>query len=166
MRDEVIRQLANRGVQLKDIADIVYRIQKDYHEGLTRRDCLESVTDVLSKREVQNAIMTGIALDELAERHLLPQPLQDVIASDDFLYGVDEVLALAIVNVYGSIGLTNFGYLDKKKIGVLSRLNREGKQWDRVNTFLDDLIAGVAAAAAARIAHHWDRRQRDGHKGE
>ncbi|HEY8489236.1 MAG TPA: phosphatidylglycerophosphatase A, partial [Thermaerobacter sp.] len=58
-----------------------------------------------------------------------------------------------ITNVYGSIGLTNFGYLDKVKLGVIERLNNEKAQ-GRVQTFLDDLVAGVAAAAAARIAHN------------
>ncbi|MEW6230518.1 MAG: phosphatidylglycerophosphatase A, partial [Bacillota bacterium] len=47
--------------------------------------------------------------------------------------------------------LTNFGYVDKRKLGVLRVLNtRKDKV---VNTFLDDLVAGIAGAAAARIAH-------------
>lgn len=154
MREEVIRQMQFRGVTLGDIADIVHFIQKDFHPGLTWQECMDSVVDVLGKREVQNAIMTGIALDMLAEKNMLPEPLQSIVANDDYLYGVDEVLSLAIVNVYGSIGLTNFGYLDKKKVGIINVLNEEGKQSGRVNTFLDDLIAGVAAAAAARIAHN------------
>ena len=167
LRQEVLQQLMSRGVTIEDIADIVYNIQKEYHQGLSHQDCIDSIYDVLGKREVQNAIMTGIALDEMAEKSALPQPLQAIIEKDDYLYGVDEVLALAIVNVYGSIGFTNFGYLDKKKVGILDRLNREGKKSGKVNTFLDDLVAGVAAAAAARIAHHWERQNApDAEKGE
>ncbi|MBZ5798248.1 hypothetical protein K8353_50405, partial [Burkholderia contaminans] len=39
-------------------------------------------------------------------------PLQDMIEHDEGLYGVDEILAFSIVNVYGSIGFTNYGYVD------------------------------------------------------
>ena len=105
----------------------------------------------MRKREVCHAVLTSIALDELAEKKLLPQPLQSIVESDDGLYGIDEVIPLSIVNVYGTIGLTNFGYLDKKKIGIIKALD-EGKA-NGVNTFLDDIVAGLASAAASRIAH-------------
>ena len=55
------------------------------------------------------------------------------------------------MNVYGSIGLTNFGFLDKEKIGIIKELDCE--KGERVNTFLDDLVAAIAAAAVSRIAH-------------
>ena len=55
------------------------------------------------------------------------------------------------MNVYGTIGLTNFGYLDKEKIGIIKDLDEE--KGTQCNTFLDDLVAGIAAAAASRIAH-------------
>ena len=80
------------------------------------------------KREVQNAILTGLELDELAEKGLLSEPLSSMLLSDYGLYGVDEVLALAIVNVYGSIGFTNFGYVDKTKPGIIGKLDAEGKK--------------------------------------
>ena len=54
--------------------------------------------------------------------------------------------------LYGSIGLTNFGYLDKEKIGIIRKLDRS-KQ-DTVNTFIDDIVAAIAVAAASRIAHY------------
>lgn len=150
MLRQTVEMLRERGVTLEEVAQIVYEIQKDYYPDLTLPACVEAVQAVLAKREVQNAVLTGITLDVLAERNLVPEPLGSIIKQDHFLYGVDEVLALAITNVYGSIGLTNFGYLDKLKIGVLARLDRDRNQ---VNTFLDDLVAGIAAAAAARIAH-------------
>jgi len=95
--------------------------------------------------------MTGIALDQLTEEKKLPEPLQTILEKDHPLYGVDEILALGITNVYGSIGLTSFGYLDKLKMGVIGRLNQHGT--GSVHTFLDDLVAGIAAAASARLAH-------------
>ncbi|EGD50017.1 phosphatidylglycerophosphatase A, partial [Thermoanaerobacter ethanolicus JW 200] len=62
--------------------------------------------------------MTGIALDKLAEKDMLEEPLLSILKKDEPLYGIDEILALSITNVYGSIGLTNFGYLDKVKPGI------------------------------------------------
>jgi phosphatidylglycerophosphatase A len=61
------------------------------------------------------------------------------------------VLALSIVNVYGSIGFTNFGYVDKIKPGCLKRLN--DKNGHQKHTFLDDIAGAIAAAASSRIAH-------------
>ncbi|MFP4177957.1 MAG: phosphatidylglycerophosphatase A, partial [Acholeplasmataceae bacterium] len=68
---------------------------------------------------------------------------------------VDEVLALAIVNVYGSIGLTNFGYVDKSKLGVIKKLDESGKSPDICHTFLDDIVGAIAAAAASSLAHRY-----------
>jgi phosphatidylglycerophosphatase A len=151
MKKEVIELLKQRGVTVDDIAELVLVLQAPYKDGLSMDECRNGVEMVLDKREVQHAILTGVALDMLAEEKMLPQPLQDIISHDFSLYGVDEILALSITNVYGSIGLTNFGYLDKEKQGILKRLNNSEE--GRVHTFLDDLVAGVAAAASSRIAH-------------
>ncbi|WP_127582779.1 phosphatidylglycerophosphatase A family protein [Paenibacillus koleovorans] len=145
-----LQMLAKRGVTLNDIAEIVLTLQLPYNNALTKEECAESVLAVLNKREVQFTLYTGIALDELAERRLLPQPLQEIMEHDEPLYGVDETLALGIVHVYGMIGLTSFGYLDKQKIGIIRDLNN---QEQGIHVFLDDLVCGLAAAASARIAH-------------
>lgn len=146
-----IDMLKKRGVELEDIADLVMFLQAEYYEDLTIELCLENLRAVLNKREIVHAILTGIALDELAEKKLLPQPLQSIVETDEALYGIDEIIPLSIVNVYGTIGLTNFGYLDKKKIGIIKELDVQKD--NRCNTFLDDLVAGLAAATASRIAH-------------
>ncbi len=151
VREAVTSLLLQRGVALEEIARIVQAIQVSYYPELSLEECLAGVEAVILKREVQHAILTGIALDTLAEAGSLPEPLQSIVASDDFLYGVDEIVALSITNVYGSIGLTNFGYLDKTKPMIIGELNR--KKPGRCHTFLDDLVAAVAAAAASRIAH-------------
>lgn len=152
LQEITIATLNRRGVTLEDIAEIVMFLQKKYYDGLTMEICMESLMAVLSKREIIHAVLTGIALDELAEKKLLPSPIQEIIESDEPLYGIDEILPLSIVNVYGSIGLTNFGYLDKEKIGIIKKLDME-KHTVSVNTFLDDIVAALAAAAASRIAH-------------
>lgn len=155
MKEHVVRALEARGVTVQEIAEIVFTLQKPYVPSLELASCLESVEAVLEKREAQHALLTGLALDQLAERGDLPEPLLDIVRRDEPLYGVDEILALAITNIYGSVGLTSFGYLDKMKLGVIGRLN--GHAGGQVNTFLDDLVAGIAAAAAARIAHQHGR---------
>ena len=143
--------LLDRGVTIKDIAELVYFLQEKYVQDLTLDMCLENFEAVLNKREVQNAILTGIQLDIAAENHQVLEPLQEILETDEGLYGIDEILALSIVNIYGSIGFTNYGYIDKVKPGILEKLNsHEGNQ---VHTFLDDIVGAIAAAAASRLAH-------------
>lgn len=144
-------RLKQRGVKIDDIAEIVFKLQSPYVDGLTIEFCKYSVNKVLEKREVVNAVLTGIELDRLAEEGLIEEPILSVIRADDGLYGIDEILPLSITNLYGSIGLTNFGYLDKEKIGIINKLDVE--KTGHVNTFLDDIVAALAAAAASRIAH-------------
>lgn len=154
MKEICIKSIQNRGVELSDIAEIVYGLQKKYIPDLTMDTCAEAVDRVLSKREVHNAILTGIELDVLAEKKLLSEPLQTLIDSDNPLYGIDEILVLSICNVYGSIGLTNFGYVDKIKPGIIGKLDQLGKETDKCHTFLDDIIGAIAAAAASSVAHN------------
>ena len=150
--EEKARELLfSRGVTMKDMGELVFFLQKDYIEDITLEKCIESVDAVLTKREVHNTIITGIQLDILAEKGEMIAPLQEIVAEDEGLYGIDEILALSIVNVYGSIGFTNYGYIDKVKPGILKKLNEHnGKD---VHTFLDDIVGAIAAAAASSLAH-------------
>lgn len=143
--------LKERGVTIEDIASLVFYLQEKYHPNLQMTDCMENVEKVLSKREVQNAIITGIQLDVLTDKKMLEEPLQSMLETDESLYGVDEILAFSIVNVYGSIGFTNYGYIDKMKPGILAKLNDKNSQ--TCHTFLDDIVGAIAAAASSRLAH-------------
>lgn len=155
-RSKCIELLESRGVTIDDIAECARFLQADYHVDLKKEELLESVMSVLSKREVQHAIMTGIELDVLAEKKQMEnKTLQAILTRDEGLYGVDEVLAYGICNLYGSIALTNFGYIDKKKYGIIAKLNDEGKDSGTVNTFIDDIVGAIAASAASRFAHRW-----------
>lgn len=151
LEQEARKWLKDRGITKEDIADLVYHLQSKYHDDLEMKECIKNVDRVLAKREVQHAILTGIQLDVLAEQNLLSEPLQKTIATDESLYGIDEIIALSIVNVYGSIGFTNYGYVDKVKPGILKELN--DKSTGKVNTFLDDIVGAIAAAASSRLAH-------------
>ncbi|RQD74904.1 MAG: phosphatidylglycerophosphatase A [Halanaerobium sp. MSAO_Bac5] len=149
--EKSIEVLNNRGVTVKDIAELVKSLQEPFNPEITLETCSENVEAVLKKREVAHAILTGVALDELAEKKQLPEPIQTIIDTDEGLYGIDEILPLSIVNLYGTIGLTSYGFLDKKKFGIIEELDT--KRNGKVNTFLDDLVAGIASAAASRYAH-------------
>jgi len=134
-RNVVVERMAERGVDLESIAQITLDLQRPYIEGLDFASCLDHVERVVRKREVQHAILTGLELDMLAETNQLSEPLASIIKNDYGLYGIDEVLALAIVNVYGSIGFTNFGYVDKQKMGIIKTLDEEGKSHAKCHTF-------------------------------
>ncbi len=158
LQDHCVELLKERGVTLEEIADCARYLQADYHVDLTTDELLDSVRAVLSKREVQYAIMTGIALDKAAEEGKLDDSyLIELMMKDAPLFGADEVLAYGICNTYGSIALTNFGFIDKRKYGIIRRLNRAGKNTGKCNTFIDDIVGAVAAAAASRFAHRWTR---------
>lgn len=155
--------LDERGIKIKDIAELVYYLQKKYHNNLDLDICLFNVNRVLAKREVQHAVITGIELDKFAEQGKLSEPLQSIIERDEGLYGVDEIIAFSIVNVYGSIGFTSYGYIDKQKPGILEELN--DLSTGKVNTFLDDIVGAIAAAASSRLAHTFaENEHEDKHK--
>ncbi len=145
------RALFERGVSIEAIAEIVYEMQYTYNPNMELKDCIESVERVLMKRELQHAILVGIELDRLAEEGKLSEPLLSIVKSDEGLFGVDETIAFGAVLGYGSIGVTTFGHLDKNKIGIIRDLDT--KKDDTVNTFLDDIVASIAASAASRLAH-------------
>lgn len=156
LKKTAFQLLEQRGVTLNDIAELVEFLQKDHFNGISREISIHNIMRVLQKREIQNALITGIQLDILAEQKKLISPIQEIIYRDESLYGVDETLALSIVNVYGSIGFTNFGYIDKLKPGILQKLNDPNS--NEVHTFLDDLVGAIAAAASSRLAHDLARR--------
>ncbi|QKG84823.1 phosphatidylglycerophosphatase A [Kroppenstedtia pulmonis] len=165
VKEAVIEKLRERGVTLDGIAEIVYQMQAPYCETLTFEYCLESVTAVLEKREIQHAILVGVELDVLAERKMLSEPLQSIVESDEGLFGCDETLALGSVFGYGSIAVTTFGYLDKHKVGLIEQLDTKNSDGS-VHTFLDDLVASIAASASSRLAHRIrDEEEREGESG-
>lgn len=146
-----LNALADRGVTIDDIARIVFEMQFPYNPNLTMDNCVESVQRVLVKREIQHALLVGVELDRLAEEKKLSEPLQSIIENDEGLFGVDETIAFGAVLGYGSIAVTTFGHLDRNKIGKIRELDMDKS--DKVNTFLDDMIASIAASAASRLAH-------------
>jgi len=151
MYDKCVKLLEERGVQLDDIVDLVLILQGKYHPEVTKEEILSIVQGVIAKREVQHAILTGITMDMVAESDVeMDEELRAIMRADESLYGIDEVLAYGICNLYGSIALTNFGYIDRQKPGILANINEHGSQ---CNVFLDDIVGAIAASAASKIAH-------------
>ena len=152
MYEKSIELLEERGVTLNDIVDCVVYLQKDYVENINRDDILEIVHSVLQKREVQHALLTGIQIDKETEQGKFGDAeLNNIINRDEGLYGIDEVVAYGICNLYGSIALTNFGYIDRVKPGIIGELN--DKSSGMCHTFLDDIVGAIAAASASKLAH-------------
>lgn len=152
MYEQCVELLESRGVRLEDIAECVCMLQSSFYPDITIDQTKAVVSSVLQKREVQHAVLTGINLDIVAEQGLLQsKELESILMADYSLYGVDEVLAYGICNIYGSIALTNYGYIDRVKPGIIGKLNNhDGGQ---CNTFLDDIVGAIAASAAGRLAH-------------
>lgn len=150
----VNKLLEERGVSIREISEIVRETQLPYNPALTLEECDVTIQGILTKREVQNALMTAIELDKLAEEDKISDPyLLAMLKTDDGLYGIDEVIPMGIVNLYGTIGYTTFGYLDKLKPGIIGHLDKHNED-GRVHTFLDDIVCAIAASACSRIAHH------------
>lgn len=155
MKQICIDLLEERGVELKDIVECVVYLQDGYSKIIDREIIMQDILGILDKREVQHTIMTGIAIDKAVEDKCFGnEALCDIIMTDAGLYGIDEVLAYSICNLYGSIALTNFGYIDRVKPGIIGELNEP--QEGVCNTYLDDVVGAIAAAAASKHAHKGD----------
>ncbi|WP_125566960.1 phosphatidylglycerophosphatase A family protein [Companilactobacillus insicii] len=150
--EHILRNLNERGVTLPEIAEIVIFLEKDYVDGLDEEISIYAINKVLHKREAQNAIMTGIELDVLAEKGLLSSPMERIMKTDESTYGIDENMAITLASLYGSVSVTNYGYVDKLKHGILAKLN--DKSTGKINVFLDDLVGAIAAAACGWLAHN------------
>lgn len=151
-KELAVQMLEEKGATIESMVDILVELQAPYIPNISRELCRENILAVLDKREVQFAVFTGLEIDRLASERLFKEPIQSIIESDLGLYGIDEIVALSITNVYGSIGLTNFGYLDKTKPGIIGKL--DSKKEGVVCTFIDDIVCAIIAAAASRLAHN------------
>lgn len=148
--DYVITEFNSKGVTKEKIGELVYGLEHEFLPDLTVDDFSREVSSVMHKREVLNNIAVGLYLDKMANKGMLDKPLQSIIENDAGVFGVDEALAAAVANIYGSIGFSNFGAIDKDKTGVVGELdNKHGV----VNTFIDDAVGAIAAAVAGKLAH-------------
>ena len=146
----VLSKLKQRGVDLEDICAKAIEEQSKHGVEASMADARKCLINLLHKREILNVIMTGIYLDEQAEKDLIDGPLQDIVASDAPSLGLDESFAFVITSLFGSIAGTNFGFLDVNKTGKAKELdNSKG----HVNTFLDDIFSALVSSLEAKLAH-------------
>lgn len=148
----VVSRLEERGVDLADLAAIIYNSQIEFEPTLTMARVNEYLQDALHKRELLNNAMVMLELDRLTEAGEVAEPLLSIIKNDAGVFGVDETLALQIANIYGTIGTTNFGYFDRVKKGIIAKYDSDK---EHVNTFIDDLLAAIVAAVSGKIAHQY-----------
>ena len=152
LKEHVKALLEDRGVTIRDMAEIVYDLQVPYNNTLTMEYCEEIIDSILGKTEVQNALMLGIEIDKLHEKGLLEDKfLNDMISRDAGIFGLDEIIGLNLTYCYGTIAITNFGYLDKVKPKIIGKLDNSK---EKTNVFLDDLACGICAAACGKLAHN------------
>lgn len=147
--DHTINLLTERGIKLHDLSKIVYDGQVDYVPEITLVECENAIKHVLKKREVQNAVITGIYLDKQSREDDNMDPyLKEILRNDESQFQVDELLSTAVSDVFGGIANSNRGYLDKTKPGIIGVVDS-----DKYNVFLDDLLAAIVAGAEAYIAN-------------
>lgn len=145
-------RLLERGVTIQSIAEISFKQQSRYNDNVSMRTCIESVEKILTLRDIFHIIQLGIEIDCLTEKGLFRSPIQEIMQADLGMFGVDEVIGLAVASNYGTIGQTNFGDIDVNKPGVVKELNDAGKDGKICHTFLDDIVGAIAAAASTRVA--------------
>lgn len=153
MFNYVLNYFDELGIDLDEIAKQAVEHQKKYLPSLTLEDGHKRIYAILHKREVLNNLMTAIALDELANKGLLPEPLQSVVERDAGVYGVDEALAIANSIIAGSIAVTNYGFLDVKKSKVAKHLDDLQKSGKMITVFIDDQISALQAMVEGSLAH-------------
>lgn len=148
----VIDRFHEKGIHLHQLSDIAYDLQHEFNPKITKEAAYDMLIDVMHKRELLNNAMVALELDRLAEEGKIKEPLESIIRNDSGVFGVDEALALQISNIYGTIGVTNFGYLDRVKYGIIKSFDEDP---NHVNTFIDDILGAIVAALCGKIAHHY-----------
>lgn len=141
------------GISRYKLAKETLKEQARHNPWMTLEDAYDAVEAVIRKREVQHALVTALTIDELADKGMLPEPLQSIIADDNPLYGVDESIAMGMAGLFGTIAQTNFGFLDREKTDLAKKLNDEQKSGGHITTMTDDLVSAIIASAEGKVAH-------------
>jgi len=144
---ESIHLLAQQGVSISDIGQLVFANQEKYYPDIDGVELGEAINDVLSKRNTRYAIELAIFIDNQSALGVLPEFTQEALDIDRGVYGIDEHLARYICEGYGAIAWTNFAYIDKTKPGIIGEIDKRNHA-----VFLDDVVGAIVASASARIA--------------
>ena len=145
----VQEELHKRGITAYSIGEIAYEMQHDYLPDYEISDFAEQFSEVLKKREVLNLLAFAFELDNLANKRMFSEPIQSIIENDAGFWQIDEILASSLAQLFGMLAITNYGYLDKNKVGIARRLDEE----DSITVFSDDIVSALASAVIGRCGH-------------
>ena len=144
------QQFAAQGITIKEMAREAKEDQDKHDVKASLEAYIRAIEHQLHKHDVMSIIMTGITIDRLAEKKMLPSPLQAIVENDLPLYSPDELLSIALTQMYSGIAVTNYGSRDVKKTKLAKRID-ESKT--HVNCFLDDIVSAIIAGAEAAVAN-------------
>lgn len=145
----VQEELHKRGITAYSIGEIAYEMQHDYLPDYEISDFAEQFSEVLKKREVLNLLAFAFELDNLANKRMFSEPIQNIIENDAGFWQIDEIVASSLAQLFGMLAITNYGYLDKNKVGIARRLDEE----DSITVFSDDIVSALASAVIGRCGH-------------
>lgn len=148
--DFVMGELKKRNINSHTVGEAAYQLQHQYLPDLTIADFGYQLNEILKKREVLNALALGFEIDNLATEKKLSEPLQTIIENDLGIFGLDELLAMNISQLYGSLSVSNFGFADKIKVGIAKDLDTDESH---VRTFSDDLFSALVSAVIGRCGN-------------
>lgn len=149
----VMDGLSKRGVTIESIARTALEQQLRFNPSHKIEQFMSATRKVLMRRDILNIAMLAISLDDLAEANQLPSPLNEIVRVDHHNFSLDEELGFAIARYYGTIATTQFGTLDVDKRGDAKRLDKEGSNGVRINTFIDDVVSAIVGCAEAKVMH-------------
>ena len=144
------QQFAAQGITIKEMAREAKEDQDKHDVKASLEAYIRAIEHQLHKHDVMSIIMTGITIDRLAEKKMLPSPLQAIVENDLPLYSPDELLSIALTQMYSGIAVTNYGSRDVKKTKLAKRID---ESTEHVNCFLDDIVSAIIAGAEAAVAN-------------
>lgn len=153
LKKYVLDYFKELGIDLDQIAAQAVEHQSRFIDGLTLGDGKKRLNRILNKREVLNALAVAVQLDKLANLGHLDEPLQNIIANDAGTFGVDETMAISLAQLFGSISVTNYGYLDVNKSKEAKKLDELQKSGKKITVFIDDMVSALQAAVESSLAH-------------
>ena len=151
LREFVDKELEKRNINEHTVGELIYGLQHKFFPNKTVDEFGEELPYVLKKREVQEVLAIGFALDNLATEKKLPGIVQTIVERDMGEFSTDELLSITIAMMYGGISIANWGRIDTNKFGLAKELDTTP---GNVNTFADDLVEALASACAARLGQH------------
>ena len=80
--------LLERGVTIESIAEIAFKQQSKYCDGVSMSVCVESVEKILSYRDIFHIVQLSVEIDRLSEEGQLRSPIQEIIRTDLGMFGV------------------------------------------------------------------------------